>query len=110
MRTLDGLAWFGLLAILSTGCAASPTWRGVITDCRTTAPVAGADVHIDVAEPVSASNVTSTDDAGRYAFIIVGDSKKAHATLTVAKRGYQTVQKSYSGAAGEDTVCMSPTR
>lgn len=110
MRTNDALSKVALLAVLLGACAPAATWRGTVTDCRTTAPVSDADVQIKMDEPATGSGVTTTDGTGRFAFAIGGATKATPAKLTVAKKGYQTLQKSYDAPANEDAICLSPTR
>ena len=110
MQTNDARSRIALLAIFLGACAPASTWRGTVTDCRTTAPVSGADVQLEMDEPATGSGVTTTDDAGRFAFAIGGATKATPAKLTVAKKGYQTLQKSYSEPTNEDAICVSPTR
>jgi hypothetical protein len=88
-------------------CATAPTWRGKIVDCKTSAPIADADVQMSVGERAM-SGKTSGD--GTFSFAAPGAAKDATASVTVTKRGYQATQASLGAAPGGEPVCMSPTR
>jgi hypothetical protein len=95
---------------LAASCATASTWRGKVVDCKTTQPIAGADVQLVVgANASSMSGVTTSD--GTFAFAAPGVGKDETAAVTVTKHGYQAAQASLGAAPGSaDAVCLAPTR
>ena len=100
-------AMVAALAAATTGCV-KPQIRGRITDCRSSSPVEGADVQLTSKAPDFAWEAVQTGGDGAYSFE-VGDPQRAlPVTLTAAKHGYQSTQKSYSAMPGPEDVCMQP--
>jgi hypothetical protein len=98
-----------VIALAWTGCV-KPAVHGRITDCRGTSPIEGVDVQLTSQTPDVAWDAVQTGSDGAYAFA-VGDAARAMpVTLTAAKRGFQTVQRTYSSMpSGDDAICMQPT-
>jgi hypothetical protein len=96
-----------VLAAATTGCV-KPQIRGRITDCRVSSPVEGADVQLTSKAPDVAWEAVQTGGDGAYSFPVDDPRLALPVTLTAAKHGYQTTQKSYSAMPGPQDVCMQP--
>jgi hypothetical protein len=96
------------LAAATTGCVKAQV-RGRITDCRGSSPVEGADVQLTSKAPDIAWEAVQTGSDGAYSFPVDDPRRALPVTLTAAKHGYQTTQKSYSAMPGPEDVCMQPT-
>jgi hypothetical protein len=95
------------LAAATTACVKQQV-GGRITDCRLSSPVEGADVQLTSKAAGVAWESIQTGSDGAYSFQ-VDDARAAFpVTLTAAKHGYQTTQKSYSALPGPEDVCMQP--
>jgi hypothetical protein len=109
MRLTEPFAVLTLLAMAS--CAAAPTWRGKITDCKTTKPIDDVDVQLAVSGPRESKTTDRTSTDGTFAFAAPGATKESTATMTATKKGYQVTQASLGVAPGStDPICMEPTR
>jgi hypothetical protein len=95
------------LAAATTGCV-KQQFRGRITDCRLSSPVEGVDVQLTSKAPDIAWEAVQTGSDGAYSFPIDDPRQALPVTLTAAKHGYQTTQKSYSVMPGSEDVCMQP--
>jgi hypothetical protein len=95
------------LAASTTGCVKQQV-RGRITDCRLSSPVEGADVQLTSKAPDIAWEAFQTGSDGAYSFPVDDPKLALPVTLTAAKHGYQTTQKSYSSMPGPEDVCMQP--
>jgi hypothetical protein len=82
---------------------------GHITDCRGTSPLEGADVQLTSRSPDVSWEASQTGSDGAYSFQVDDPVKAMPVTLTAAKRGFQTVQKTYSEMPGPQDICMQPT-
>jgi hypothetical protein len=82
---------------------------GHITDCRGTSPLEGADVQLTSRSPDVSWEAAQTASDGAYSFQVDDPPKALPVTLTAAKRGFQTVQKTYSEVPGPQDICMQPT-
>ena len=98
------------LLVLACSACVSSSLRGRVTDCRDSAPLEGADVQLTTQAPGVAWNAQQTGSDGAYTFN-VEDRGALPVTLTAVKRGYQTVQKTYSATPSNmQDVCMRPTK
>jgi hypothetical protein len=91
----------------TTGCVKQQV-RGRITDCRVSSPVDGADVQLTSKAPDISWEAVHTGGDGAYSFQVDDPPRALPVTLTAAKHGYQTTQKSYSAMPGPEDVCMQP--
>jgi len=92
----------------ASGCAGSFV-RGRITDCRDSAPLAGADVQLTSRSPDAAWSAAQTGSDGAYGFQIEEATRVMPVTLTATKHGYGTVQRKYSAVPVSEDVCLQPT-
>jgi hypothetical protein len=95
-------------ATATSGCVKRSV-AGRITDCRGSSPLEGADVQLTSHAPDVAWEATQTGSDGTYSFQVDDPVKALPVTLTAAKRGFQTVQKTYSDIPGPQDLCMQPT-
>jgi|SRR5580658_872413 hypothetical protein len=95
-------------SLAAVGCAGSFV-RGRITDCRDSTPLQGADVQLVSQSPNAAWNATQTGSDGEYGFRIDAATKVTPVTLTAAKHGYGTVQRTYATVPVAEDVCLQPT-
>jgi hypothetical protein len=96
------------LAAATSGCMKQQI-GGRITDCRLSSPVEGADVQLtSKGTPGVAWDAVQTGSDGAYSFPVEDPKQAFPVTLTAAKHGYQTTQKSYSAMPAPEDVCMQP--
>jgi Carboxypeptidase regulatory-like domain len=96
-----------LAVAATTGCVKQQI-RGRITDCRLSSPVEGADVQLTSRAPDIAWEAVQTGSDGAYSFQVDDPQRALPVTLTAARHGYQSTQKSYSAMPGSADVCMQP--
>jgi hypothetical protein len=98
-------------AFVLASCATTQTWRGKITDCKTTKPIEEADVQLAVTGPKESKSNGKTSSDGSFAFATPGATKESTASITATKRGYQVTQASLGAPPGaSEPLCMEPTR
>jgi hypothetical protein len=94
---------------LTTTACVKRSVSGRLTDCRGSSPVEGADVQLTSRAPDVAWDALQTGADGAYSFQVDDPAKALPVTLTAAKRGFQTVQKTYSEVPGPQDICMQST-
>lgn len=97
-----------VMTLVCTQCVSSYV-GGRVTDCRDSSALEGADVQLTTQAADVAWTAQQTGSDGVYAFKV--DSKQVlPVTLTAAKKGYRTTQKTYSSVPdGPQDLCMQPT-
>jgi hypothetical protein len=94
--------------MVTSGCVKRSV-SGHITDCRGSSAVEGADVQLTSRTPDVGWDALQTGSDGAYSFQVDDPTRAMPLTLTAAKRGFQTVQKTYSEIPGPQDICMQPT-
>lgn len=98
------------LASVPTMHCASSYVRGHVSSCRGASPLEGAEVQLTSDAPGVEWGAEETGSDGAYAFDVGHAKDILPVKLTVAKKGYQTTQKTYSSVpGGAEDVCLQPT-
>ena len=95
------------MAMSSTACHAFYAVSGRVVTCDTQAPIAGAEVQVNVPE-IERKGKTTTDQQGEFRVAVNHPPADLASELSVSKPGYAASQHSVKDPEVPQQLCLKP--